>query len=286
MKHIKLLLVIGATILTMWRTQQLHAWFSYAVYHPTLRDLLEIEKVQEKIKDTLSDNPQQVFFLQKKITQLQTTHISPQTQRYLERIQHIIQDWLLVAFIANFDYHSDNSITKFVWKNIWYNTREYTPQHLVRIEESESINLIKRYQWIEYYIEASAYSPLQDMAKEFYKTFNTPLTIFSAYRSYERQQEIYATCPHVNTCAKPWFSEHQSWLAVDIWWLIEHSQFYQRMVDNAHLYWFHQSYQWDDIYNDYEEEKRHWRFIGRTLATYLHEQNISLAQRYYAIHRE
>jgi LAS superfamily LD-carboxypeptidase LdcB len=58
-------------------------------------------------------------------------------------------------------------------------------------------------------------------------------------------------------------------------------KYYQRLVDNAHKYGFHNSYQkWMEV-DGKIIEPWHWRYVWVDLATYLHEHNQTFAEYFY-----
>ncbi len=59
-------------------------------------------------------------------------------------------------------------------------------------------------------------------------------------------------------------------------------RFYDWLDTNAHLYGFSNSYKNGRAVDGYEIEPWHWRYLGKELASYLHEQNITFAQYYYS----
>lgn len=123
------------------------------------------------------------------------------------------------------------------------------------------------------------------------------LAAVSGYRSFERQQTIYAgnvkrmgETEANKVSAKPGQSEHQSGLAMDV---SSHSAGYN-LVDsfgetnegkwlakNAHLYGFTIRYKKDktDI-TKYSYEPWHIRYLGKELARYLYENNLTLEEFY------
>jgi LAS superfamily LD-carboxypeptidase LdcB len=124
------------------------------------------------------------------------------------------------------------------------------------------------------------------MANAFYEKFWTNIVIASAYRSYGYQKNsISESCKQSWRCAREWESEHQLWLAVDLWeatneqkFLSKYQKYYDRLHDNAHLYWFHQSYQNWREFDGYYIEPRHRRYLWTWLATKLHDRNITFTQ--------
>jgi len=186
--------------------------------------------------------------------------------------------------IKSLDLETDNSITKFVNNEISFNSIDYIPEGLESIK-SEYIFDTKWY----WKVRKVANDSLQKLAKEFYMEFNIKLKVVSSYRSYNYQKGIKDRwCPD-NLCAKAWYSEHQSWLAVDIFaastqqdWQTNpnYTKYFEWFKENAHKYWFHNTYQrWLEI-DWYEIEPWHWRYMWKDLAKYLFENELTIAEYY------
>lgn len=201
----------------------------------------------------------------------------------------------------SYDMKSDDSLYKFVTNNVSYTNIEYQPKNLVFLNSvyiSSPWNLMVR---------EELQKPLYDLAKLYYEKFGERLNIISWYRSYSRQKDVFANCIKKNWsiskanywCAKPWYSEHQSGLAIDImnfpvskddiidsyyagiWWLsffIKKYEKYRRFYNNAYKYWFHNSYQKWIATDGYNIESWHWRYLWPDLAKLLYDNNLSYSQ--------
>ena len=189
----------------------------------------------------------------------------------------------LSSFIAIIDYTKlpDNDIQKFVGVNKPFNNVDYEPLDLVQLQWHLHISA-----WITHTLRKEAAKNLEKMANDFYSEFWVNIVVASAYRSYGYQKNsISESCKQSWRCAREWESEHQLWLAVDLWeatneekFLSKYQNYYNRLHENAHLYWFHQSYQnWREI-DGYYVEPRHRRYLWTWLATKLHEKNITFTQ--------
>jgi D-alanyl-D-alanine carboxypeptidase len=154
----------------------------------------------------------------------------------------------------------------------------------------DSAYVIQRSKGMELRPEANA--ALDDLAKAFYEAFGKNLYLVSAYRSYALQQSLISAWCGSNRCAKAGTSEHQLWLAIDIhvWnngrqtnsMSNKDSVYYKRLEQNAHKFGWHNTFQkWVHI-DGQMEEWRHRRYIGKSFATQLWEQDITLAE-YYAM---
>jgi len=175
----------------------------------------------------------------------------------------------------------DNNIHRFVWVEQPFHNISYEPSDLISLQwkshiSAQSIHTLRK----------EAADNLEKMANAFYAKFWKNIVIASAYRSYGYQKNsISENCKRSGRCAREWESEHQLWLAVDLWeatneqkFLSKYQKYYERLNGNAHLYWFHQSYQnWREI-DWYYIEPRHRRYLWIDLATKLHEKNITFTQ--------
>ena len=189
----------------------------------------------------------------------------------------------LSSFIPRIDYTKlpDNDIQKFVWVNKPFNNVNYEPSDLIQIQWRSHILA-----WTTHSLRKEAADNLEKMANDFYSEIWANIVVASAYRSYGYQKNsISESCKQSWRCAREWESEHQLWLAVDLWestneekFLSKYQNYYDRLHKNAHLYWFHQSYQnWREI-DGYYVEPRHRRYLWTWLATKLYEKNITFTQ--------
>jgi LAS superfamily LD-carboxypeptidase LdcB len=112
--------------------------------------------------------------------------------------------------------------------------------------------------------------------------------LMSAYRSYNDQATLFEWGCSLNRCARLWASEHQLWLAVDIhlatknWYNILWGEYLERLNQNAHKYWFINTYRkWAKI-DGKMAEVWHRRYVWKYLATELFEKDLSFAE-YYAL---
>ncbi len=188
-------------------------------------------------------------------------------------------------FLKNLDFKSDDSLQTFVTSNISFNNKSYIPKNLVNIRW----NYIYDSKWWTQKLRIEAKDALVLLSEQFYNNFSKKIEIVSAYRSYEYQVWIKSRgCPD-NLCAKAWFSEHQTGLAFDIFEASSDSEwknnktlmsYYKWLDENAHLYWFHNTYKRWLAIDWYDIELWHWRYLWVELATYLYENNLTLAEFY------
>ena len=189
------------------------------------------------------------------------------------------------SLIFDSDLDLDNSLTKYVSNKISFNDLSYVPENL----ESISSDFIYDAKWWIQKLKKEARIALDKMSQDFYKEFDKKIVVVSAYRSYLYQKWIKDRwCPD-NLCAKAWFSEHQSGLAVDFWEASTKERFlsqenlkkyYEWLTINAHKYGFHNTYtKWLEI-DWYDIEPWHWRYLWIPLSTYLNEKNLNFWEFY------
>lgn len=184
---------------------------------------------------------------------------------------------------TEYNYDNDESLQKYVSRQITLNDIQYVPKDLVTISNKRLILANPSMK-----LRAIAHTKLNDLAQEFYQIFWDKLVIVSAYRSYEYQKKLKKWCSDT-LCALPWRSEHQLWLAIDIfaattaWDFLskkEFKKYYERLAINAHRYGWHNTYQkWVEI-DTYQQEPWHRRYLWRELATELFERKMTLAEWY------
>jgi LAS superfamily LD-carboxypeptidase LdcB len=112
------------------------------------------------------------------------------------------------------------------------------------------------------------------------------LYIYSGYRSYSRQEEIYTSSTNKNYVAKPGHSEHQSGLVLDVstltHGLIDNFQFsmeYQILKENCMNYGFIIRYpESKEHITGYYFEPWHLRYVGRESSIYISKNNLTLEE--------
>jgi LAS superfamily LD-carboxypeptidase LdcB len=205
-----------------------------------------------------------------------------QNQKIWQKFSIITKD-NLTSFLWLIDYSNlpDDNIQKFVWVNQPFSNKSYEPTDLVSLQWRSHISAQARHTF-----RKEAADALEKMANDFYAQFWTNIVVASAYRSYNYQKNsISESCKQSWRCAREWESEHQLWLAVDLReatneqkFLSKYQKYYNWLHDNAHLYWFHQSYQNWREFDGYYIEPRHWRYLWIELATKLHKKDITFTQ--------
>jgi len=180
------------------------------------------------------------------------------------------------------DFYSDNSFQKFLDDNHPLSANYEAPD-IVEIYSDFTSNKSS-----DFYLRDEAAKAFADLARAFSNAFEfkSHLTINSAWRSQAFQRKLLSTCSKWR-CAEPGTSEHEAWLALDLgvnWWNIKawNGKYYQWLYDNAHKYWFHNTYQrWIET-DGKIVEPRHRRYVGVELATILHDNWQTFAEYFYS----
>lgn len=162
---------------------------------------------------------------------------------------------------------------------------KYVPDDLVKIEDE----YVKSDESVK--IERNVAKAFYDMAKDASKE-GLQLMVSSGYRSYKDQEEVTNTYLELygqkyvdNYVAKPGFSEHQTAMSLDIASgsvnTFVNSNEYAWMMDNAYKYGFILRYpkSKEDI-TGYKCEAWHYRYVGKKIAKYIKENNITYDEYY------
>lgn len=174
--------------------------------------------------------------------------------------------------------------------NKYYNFDEnYTPDNLVKIAAAYDNNTGDQ-------VQADVYAAFVEMA-DAAAAEGLSLRNNSAYRSFQTQQNLYNRYLTANGeayaedfAARPGFSEHQAGLALDIGvptgkvvGSFEYTPEFTWLLENAHNFGFILRYpKGKEHLTGYHYEPWHYRYVGPEVATYIHEQNLTLEE-YYAV---
>ena len=165
-----------------------------------------------------------------------------------------------------------------------YLSADFVPEKLVSISDEYTGGE-------EFRANKTAVNALQQMF-ESAKLDGLEMLVNSAYRSYEDQVEItefyrkwYGDNYVNNYVARPGFSEHQTGLAFDIGSTSENvfanSDEYKWMQENAYKYGFiMRFYKKAETITGFKSEPWHYRYVGKEIASYIHEHNITYEEYY------
>ncbi len=166
-----------------------------------------------------------------------------------------------------------------------YLDRNYVPNNLVILDQyaKEGIRLNKE-----------AYNAFIEMANDAKKN-NLNLRIISAYRSYDYQENLYNSYlkhdskEKVDTySARAGYSEHQTGLVIDIDnGKTDYNKFHLTkeffwMKDNCYKYGYILRYPLGkEKITGYKYESWHYRYVGKKIAKYIYENDITFEEYYY-----
>lgn len=194
----------------------------------------------------------------------------------------------------NYDYYTHTKATKDLNTNTIlvnkynYLTKDYVPENLQTVDKKYSS---KTLQLVDYAKEA--FEELSEAASK----ENYTVLAMSSYRSYQYQYNLYNR--YVSTdgveaadtySARPGYSEHQTGLAVDVYngkedfTNFEKTKEYNWMQDNAYKFGFILRFPKDKVLETgYQYESWHYRYVGKEIAKYIHDNNLCFEE-YYATH--
>lgn len=113
--------------------------------------------------------------------------------------------------------------------------------------------------------------------------------IYSAYRSYDRQVELFNLSNDLSLVAKPGHSEHQTGLALDVASLesgltvhFENTVLFLNLVSVAHENGFILRYpKGKEEITGFSYEPWHFRYVGKEIATIIYKENLTLEEYFY-----
>ncbi|MGN1355558.1 MAG: D-alanyl-D-alanine carboxypeptidase family protein [Bacilli bacterium] len=194
----------------------------------------------------------------------------------------------------NYDYYTHTKATKDLNTNTIlvnkynYLTEDYVPENLQTVDKKYSSRTL---QLVDY--AKDAFEELSETASK----ENYTVLAMSSYRSYQYQYNLYNR--YVSTdgveaadtySARPGYSEHQTGLAVDVYngkedfTNFEKTKEYNWMQDNAYKFGFILRFPKDKVLETgYQYESWHYRYVGKEIAKYIHDNNLCFEE-YYATH--
>lgn len=168
----------------------------------------------------------------------------------------------------------------------YYAGKQYIPNNLEDLDENYSRSGMKLVNY--------AKDAFEKMAKDAKKE-NLNIIVMSSYRSYIYQDNLYnrykeedGTEAADTYSARPGYSEHQTGLAIDVYngkedyTNFENTKEFKWMQKNAYKYGFILRFPKDKTdLTGYMYESWHYRYVGKKIATYIHNNNLCFEE-YYA----
>lgn len=166
-----------------------------------------------------------------------------------------------------------------------YLEEDYVPDNLEKLDE--------RYSRSDMKLVSYAKDAFQELAEDAKKEDMTIIAM-STYRSYKYQKNLYNRYKKedgIETAdtysARAGYSEHQTGLAVDVYngkedyTNFEKTKEFRWMQENAYKYGFILRFPKEKTKETgYQYESWHYRYVGKKIATYIHENNISFEEYY------
>lgn len=257
-------------------------------------EIKTIDKLSDKTKDYLLEidyDKNIVSFVKEKY------FMEKNLKAYLEYLKDSDYDFTDIVAIINVGANND-----------WYSNTEKTDL------SKENLILVNKFHYLDNTYDSKemvnvsstySYGTDQKLTKDTFDAFlemwnaakerNLSLIINSSFRSYEEQEEIYNEYKSTRgeeaadkIAARAGYSEHQTGMAVDIQTYgsrastFEQFEEFKWLQENAYKYGFILRYPKDKEYlTGYEYESWHYRYVGKDVAKYIYENDITYDE-YYA----
>ena len=158
--------------------------------------------------------------------------------------------------------------------------KTFIPDNLIEVENVEYIKRPNEKMLIDKHTLANYKSMFEDA-----KSKGINLVLYSAYRSYEKQESLWNTNPTFDNMylAVPGYSEHHTGMALDISTLEDglsknKSKTYEYLKENAHKFGFILRYPEDkESITGYNFEPWHYRYVGE-IAEIIYNENLTLEE--------
>jgi len=161
----------------------------------------------------------------------------------------------------------------------------YIPNNLDNLDTSYSRSGMK--------LVKNAKDMLEKMVEQA-KNDGYTIRVMSSYRNYDYQVKLYNEYKRADGeeeadkySARPGFSEHQTGLCIDIddgikpYTSFAKSESYKWMQNNSYKYGFIERYPQDkEQITGYNYEAWHYRYVGKNIAKYIHDNNITFDEYY------
>lgn len=214
----------------------------------------------------------------------QYENIRKKTNSYIEALNIINNPHYYSNYLEIEEAIFNNTFNILINKH-YYVTANYQPNNLELVNKF-NINYIKR-ENEEMLGNSEALKMLEKMFSDA-KDLNFNLYLYSAFRTYSKQEYLYYVVNHQNDnySARPGHSEHHSGLAFDISTLMhglslnfQYSLEYEWLIENSYKYGFILRY--PELKEDitlYKFEPWHFRYVGVSIATYIYNNNLTLEE--------
>ena len=249
-------------------------------------------KPKEKIKNTKADKLELLNNIDKKIDYFNYSYLDRYiSYRYKNPNLSDIDVVTRVNIGLDKDFYTNTKESNLLNKtNILVNKYIYLPSDYI---PNNLVTISSKYSTSNKMLVYEAKEAFEQMAQDA-KEQGYTIRAISAYRSYDYQKQLYDnylskdSIEIVDTySARPGHSEHQTGLVVDIdnkeknFENFENTKEFTWMKDNAHLYGFILRYPKDkENITGYTYESWHYRYVGKEIATYIKNNNITFDEYY------
>lgn len=249
---------------------------------PKKKELTEEEKKLKKLNN-----------INEKITYFNMSYLDRYID-YKDKNNNLSDEQIIKNVNMNLDLTKYEDITKAEFLNTekilvnkyYYLDKDYVPDQLENIDNKYALNGMKLVKVAKEAFEIMA----SDAAKE-----NLKIVAMSTYRSYNYQVNLYNRYAKEDGIeaadtysGRAGHSEHQTGLAVDVYDTeqnytdFEKTNEFKWMMEHAHEYGFILRFPKDKVEETgYMYESWHYRYVGKDVAKYIKENNISFEE-YYA----
>ena len=292
-----IVLTIGISIALYVKDQNYKKTYDYklGVLGYNKDEIITIKKLNEENIDIILNHDydkniidliQKKYFLKKNLDNY-LTYINENNSNDFDNVIAIIivranEEWYTNPTDSDLD--QDNLVLTNKFNKL---SDDYEPDDLIDISNVYSYGENQK-------LRESAYNAFIDMFNAAKKEDIT-LIVNSSYRSYKDQEETYNDYSNWygkneadKIAARPGFSEHQTGLTVDIQTYkstrsnFEETDAFKWLQNNSYKYGYILRYPKDLEYlTGYSYESWHYRYVGREVAEYIHNNNITYDE-YYA----
>ena len=287
------ILVIGSMI----KKAKYHKTYEYKLLQlgytkEEVKTLLDYENLDLDYVLTIEKNDKLIPILNEKY------YLSKNLKKYID-YQKANTDKSTTDVIAIINTHNDDDYyTNEIASNQKKNYKILVNKHYHVDDKYEPDDLVKVSNWYAYgddqFVRKEAYDEFVSMFNAA-KDNDIKIIINSSYRSYADQKatyddfiERYGLETTEGLAAHPGNSEHQTGLAIDVTTpgyntkTFDTSDAYTWLTNNAYKYGYILRYPKDKEYlTGFDYESWHYRYVGKEIAKYIHENNITYDE-YYA----
>lgn len=249
-------------------------------------DQIELVLDNKYSKNILLNLMSQKYFINKNLDR----YVSYYTVDVTRNFSDIVKD---VNSNIDFEFYNDQVPSDISKKTLMIANKHYSlsPDFI----GFDLVNVDRKYAYYpkDYQLNKEAYEHFKKMWEDAKKE-GLDFGIYSAYRSYDTQNNLYAGYVSKDGktladtySARPGNSEHQTGLAVDLKSRTKNTDYFETtkeydwLINNSYKYGFIMRYELGQEYiTGYQFEPWHYRYCGLECAKYIHDNNITFEEYY------